>query len=118
MKHRSAAIPGLFILLIAVAVMSACARPIPELKTSAERIAATEILYQELLSTASDWAEQGRLSDQLKEKLTMAFDRLELSLAIAKGVLRSDDPEGAGIAASNLNTALLAIQAILLESSQ
>jgi len=106
-----------FCIILLLVGLSACARPLPDLQTSAERIAAIEISYQEVLDMASRWSEEGRLSNDTEQKFTDAFDRFEASLFLAKEILRTGNELHAAAAAKDLNKTLLSLRTLLAENS-
>jgi hypothetical protein len=106
-----------YILTILILTISACARPLPDLQTSKERVVAAEIGYQEVLSTATRWAEEGRLSEATEKKFTEAFDNFEGLLSLTKEILRTGNTLHSDAAANNLHKALLGLRSLLSENA-
>ncbi len=105
--------------LVIAFLLQACAlfTP-PNPQTLNERLAVMEISYQEVLSTATLYANEGRLDASQAEKIDSLFDNYEKYRNAARAALTISDLATAEAEASKISKALIDLRLILTEAAQ
>lgn len=103
-----------FLAWLAIA-LSACALFHTPPETNTERLAAAEIAYQEILSTAIVWRQEGRLSSSDIRKFNDAFDAYETARNAARAALLIGDDVKAAAAVGKTSSALAALRTLARE---
>jgi hypothetical protein len=84
-------------------------------ETVTEKLAAAEIAYQEILSTAITWREEGRLSSSDVRKFNEAFDAYETVRNATRAALLIGDDVKAAAAMGQTSSALSALRTLATE---
>lgn len=99
-KYASFYLAGLTLLLLQACMTTP--------QTPRETIAVSEIGYQEALDTATRWANEGRLSDDDKARLKVAFDNYERTRDAARVAIQSHEIIKGGGSIADLDVANIA----------
>jgi hypothetical protein len=89
-----------FAAILLIFALQACVTA-PE--TPRETVAVAEIGYQEALTTATRWAEEGRLDAEAKGKLTTAFDSYEKTRDSARVAIKAHETVKGGGSIADLD---------------
>lgn len=100
--------------LLAV-LLAGCMGMSPAPETNNERMALLLTSYGAVLDTATLYANEGRLSDAQKVKLSQTFDEIEAALVLAQAALDIADQGGFDSNARIITSGLSIIRTLLTE---
>ena len=102
--------------ILSLALVACATAPAPE--SNLERLSYLEISYGVILDKATLYANEGKLSDAQKAKLTESFDAYEVARNLAQIAVESNDTGGFNNQAASINTILSGLRSVLAEASQ